>query len=213
MASAPNRCGAEDGKAQMKDRIFFPLAFLVAAGMVVLAVSPGIGRLPSGALTGDGQHYDRITVSDTYLNKIIAGGNAVTRLQKGQSGRTELYIEADVDALDSAPELGPHFRLAADLELQFSGYRIRATVRARPADDHGAMQMQTNYSAGRVGNSGWQVFDLQPGFADYSFEYDVPLIEGDQGVDYFAIRPVVPDKSRALVVESVTFERLARWTN
>ena len=39
-----------------------------------------------------------------------------------------------------------------------------------------------------------------------------PLIEGDQGVDYFAIRPVVPDKSRALIVESVTFERLARWT-
>jgi hypothetical protein len=38
------------------------------------------------------------------------------------------------------------------------------------------------------------------------------LIEGDQGVDYFAVRPVVPDKSRALIVEQVTFKRLGRWT-
>ena len=197
----------------MKDRIFFPLAFLLAAAMVALAVAPGIGRLPSGPLTGDGQHYDKITVTGKYLNKIIAGGDAITRLDSGADGRRHLYIEANAGALNDAPELGPHFRLAADLELQFSGFAIRCTVRARPADDHGAMQMQANYSAGRAGESGWQVFDLRPGFQDYSFEYDVPLIEGDQGVDYFAIRPVVPDKSRALIVEEVTFERLKRWTN
>ena len=197
----------------MKDRIFFPLAFLVAVAMVGLAVAPGVGRLPTGAVTGDGQHYEKITVADTYLNKVIAGGNAITRLEDGPAGRKQLYIEADAGALSDAPELGPHFRLAADLELQFSGFRVRCTVRARPADDHGAMQMQANYSAGRVGESGWQVFDLKPGFQDYSFEYDVPLIEGDQGVDYFGIRPVVPDKSRALIVEQVTFERLKRWTN
>ena len=196
----------------MKDRIFFPLALLLAVGMVALAVAPGVGRLPTGPIAGDGQNYNKITVADKYLNKVIAGGDAVTRLESGPGGRKQLYIEADAGVLNDAPELGPHFRLAADLELQFSGFRVRCTVRARPADDHGAMQMQANYSAGRVGESGWQVFDLQPGFQDYSFEYDVPLIEGDQGVDYFAIRPVVPDKSRALIVEQVTFERLIRWT-
>ena len=196
----------------MKDRIFFPLALLVAVAMVVLAILPGVGRLPSGAVTGDGQHYDKIVISGKYLNKVIAGGDAVTKLQDGPGGRKVLFIEANAGALDNAPELGPHFRLAADLELQFSGFTVRCTVRARPADDHGAMQMQANYSAGRVGESGWQVFDLQPGFQDYSFEYNVPLIEGDQGVDYFGVRPVVPDKSRAVVVEQVTFERLKRWT-
>ena len=197
----------------MKDRIFFPLAVLLAAGMVGLAIAPGIGRLPGPPTTGDGQHYDRVIIKDKYLNAIVAGGDAITRLENGPGGQRQLYIEADAGVLSDSPELGPHFRLAADLELQFSGFTIRCTVRARPADDHGAMQMQANYSAGRVGDSGWQVFDLQPGFQDYSFEYKVPLIEGDQGVDYFAIRPVVPDKSRALIVEQVTFERLGRWTN
>jgi hypothetical protein len=97
------------------------------------------------------------------------------------------------------------------MEVQFSGFTVRCTIRARPADTRGALQMEANYSAGRVGDSGWQVFDLQREFQDYSFEYDVPVIEGEQGVDYLGIRPVVPDKSRALIVESVKFERLGRW--
>lgn len=200
-------------KGQMKDRIFFPLALLLAAGMVGVAIVPGIGRLPSGTVTGDGQNYNEITVSGVYLNKVIAGGDATTRLIEGPNGRKLLYIEAQAGMLDEAPELGPHFRLAADMEVQFSGATVRCTVRARPADTRGALQMELNYSAGRAGDSGWQVFDLQPGFEDFSFEYDVPLLEGDQSVDYFGIRPVVPDKSRALIVESVKFERLGRWAN
>ena len=198
-------------KAPMKDRIFFPLALLVAAGMVGIAIMPGVGRLPSGAVTGDGQNYNEITVSGAYLNKVVAGGDATTRLIDGPKGRKQLYIEVDADTLERAPELGPHFRLAADMEVQFSGFTVRCTVRARPADTRGALQMEANYSAGRVGDSGWQVFDLQREFQDYSFEYDVPVIEGEQGVDYLGIRPVVPDKSRALIVESVKFERLGRW--
>ncbi|WP_321487929.1 hypothetical protein [uncultured Hyphomonas sp.] len=195
----------------MKDRIFFPLALLAAAGMVGIAVMPGVGRLPSGAVTGDGKDYSEITVSGAYLNKIVAGGDATTRLIDGPGGRKQLYIEVQAGALNEAPELGPHFRLAADMEVQFSGYTVRCTVRARPADTRGALQMQTNYSAGRAGESGWQVFDLQRDPADFSFEYEVPLAEGDQGVDYFGIRPVVPEKSRALIVEEVKFQRLGRW--
>ncbi len=195
----------------MRDRFFFPLALIVAAGMVLLALSPGIGRLPTGAVTGDGRHYTKITVADTYLNKVYAGGKAITRLEQGPGGKRLLYIEADAGALAAGVESGPHFRLAADLETQYAGFTLRITVRARPADDHGAMQMEVNYDAGRVGESGWQTFDLQPGFADYSFEYRVPRIEGEQGVDNLGIRPVVPEKSRALIVESIVIDRLDRW--
>lgn len=191
----------------MRDKLFFPLAALLVAIMVAVALQPGIGRLPTGAVAGDGLNYGRITIEGAYLNKVVAGGDAVTRLVR--DGQTYLlYIEAGAGALPDSPELGPHFRLAADIELQFSGRRVRATARVRPADARGAEQVQLNYSAGRVGESGWQVFELQPGFTDVSFEYDVPALQGEQGVDYFAIRPVVPDKTRALVVERIIFERL-----
>ena len=99
----------------MKDRLFFPLALVLAAGMVMLALAPGFGRLPEGAVAGNGRDYSRITIEGPYLNKVIAGGDATTRLQKGPDGYA-LYIEADAGVLNDAPELGPHFRLAGDIE-------------------------------------------------------------------------------------------------
>lgn len=191
----------------MRDHFFFPLATLLIGLLVLLAVLPGFGRLPTGAVAGDGVNYDRIEIEGRYLNRIVAGGEAVTRLLR--DGDTYLaFIEVEDGALSDAPELGPHFRLAPDIELQFAGRRIRVTVTARPADMRGAEAMQVNYSAGRVGESGWQVLPLQPGFADFSFDYDVPAHQGEQGVDYLAIRPVVPDKSRALVIKRIVMERL-----
>ena len=176
--------------------------------MVVLAIWPAIGRLPDGAVTGDGSNYDLITVDGEFLNKVLAGGDATTELARDSDGDYLLYIEAQAGLLGPDPEEGPHFRLASDLEVQFSGRRIRCTVRMRPADQKGAMQAKVNYSVGRDGDSGWQVFDLAQGFEDFSFEYVVPDHIGDQGFDYFAIRPVVPEKSRALLVERITFERV-----
>ena len=71
------------------------------------------------------------------------------------------------------------------------------------------MEMQANYSAGRVGESGWRQFALRPGFTDFVFEYDVPVATGEQGVDYFAVRPVVPEKLRGLLIERITIDRVS----
>lgn len=191
----------------MRDKIFFPLAALILVGMVFLALQPGIGKLPTGAVAGDGLNYRRIVIEDAYLNKVVAGGDASVRLLR-DGGTYLLFIEAEHEKLAAAAEAGPHFRLAADIEQQFSGQRIRVTARVRPADARGAHQVEVNYSAGRIGESGWQAFDLEAGFADFSFEYDVPLMQGEQGVDYLGIRPVIPDKSRAIVVERIVLERI-----
>ncbi len=193
---------------RMQDRLFFPLAGALVVLMIFLALQPGIGRLPTGAVAGDGVNYDRIVIEGRYLNKVIAGGDAQTRLIRTTQKSYVLQIIADVDALADSPELGPHFRLAPDIETQFSGRRIRCTIRVRPAEEQGAMEVKANYSAGRAGESGWQTFALQPGFTDFSFEYDVPVVVGDQGVDYVAVRPVVPEKRRAILVERITLERL-----
>ncbi len=192
----------------MKDRLFFPLTILLVGMLIWLALLPGIGRLPSGAVAGDGVNYNQIIIADEYLNKVIAGGDALTRLERSASGAYVLYIEVAAGALTEAPELGPHFRLAGDIEMQMAGQRIRVTARVRPAPDRGAMQVRLNYSTGRAGESGWQALALQPDFTDVSFEYDVPPITGETGVDYLAIRPEVPEKVRAILIEKVVIERL-----
>ncbi|ABI75555.1 hypothetical protein HNE_0033 [Hyphomonas neptunium ATCC 15444] len=191
----------------MRDKLFFPLAALLTVLMVFLAIQPGIGRLPTGAVAGDGLNYNRIVIEGPYLNKVISGGDARAQLIR-EDGTYYLYIEAAFEALVPAPELGPHFRLAPDIEVQFAAQTVRVTASVRPADSRGAEQVEMNYSTGRAGDSGWQVRDLQPGFSEVSFEYDVPALESDQGVDYLGIRPVVPDKSRALIVERIVLERL-----
>jgi hypothetical protein len=193
---------------RLRDILFFPLSLLLAGGMVMLALSPVLGRLPSGPVAGDGVNYKRIVVKDAYLNKVVGGGETTTELLRGRDGSFGLYIEAGEGALGDAIEMGPHFQLNADLEQNFSGKRLRITARIRPAGDKGALQAAVNYSAGRAGESGWQVFDLAPQATDFSFEYDVPVHRGDQGLDYLGVRPVVPEKSRAIIVESLTLEQI-----
>jgi len=192
----------------MRDKFFFPLAALLSVMMIFLAIQPGFGRLPTGAVTGDGVDYSRIVIDDTYLNKVVPGADASAQLIRDK-GTYFLYIEAAADGLVAAPELNPHFRIAPDVEIQFEGRRIRVTARVRPADVRGASQVEMNYSAGRAGDSGWQTLDLGQGFTEVSFEYDVPPLQGEQGVDYIAIRPAAPEGSRAIILESIVLERLS----
>jgi hypothetical protein len=195
----------------MRDFVFFPSAVLLIAAMIWLALLPGIGALPSGPVTGDGKNYSEIRIEGPYLNKILAGGDATTELIRQRGEPIRLLIAAEAGALSDDPVRGPHFELNRDIETQFSGMTVMCTVRLRPADDGGAMFVLLNYMAGRAGDSGWKRLELKPGFNDVSFEYRVPIAKGDQSFDYFAIRPEVPSKSRALIVESVTFKRLDRW--
>jgi hypothetical protein len=197
---------------RLRDWLFFPLSIVLAIGLVALAISPALGRTPTGPMAGNGFNYNTILIDGAYLHKLYSGGDADIDVRKGDGGRETLEMTVTAGLLDEAPDLGPHFRLAADIEQQFSGRRVRVTVRAQPASDRGATQMRVNYSAGRVGESGWTVFDLKPGWNDFSFEYDVPVIEGDQGFDYIAIRPVVPEKTRTLLIDSVRLDRLPQNT-
>lgn len=191
----------------MRDKYFFSLAALLTVLMVFVAILPGIDRLPTGAVAGDGVDYSRIVIDGTYLNKIVPGPDSTAELGR-EKGAYFLTIESAADTVQAAPELNPHFRIAADVELQFAGRRVRVTARLRPAAINGASQVELNYSAGRLGSSGWQTLDLGEGMTEVSFEYDVPPLQGEQGVDYIAIRPAVREGTRAIILESIVLERL-----
>ncbi len=192
----------------MRDFIFFPLAALLACGMVFVAIMPAFGAKPSGPVTGDGVNYDRIEVSGDLLYKLIAGGDIKTEMKEAPDGEKRLLIEVEAGALADGVEYGPHFRLAADIETQFAGRRVRVTISAEPAEIKGAEQLLVNYSAGRAGESGWEVFDLGQQKRDVSFEYKVPNAQGDQASDYLGIRPVVPDGYRGVLISKIVLQRL-----
>lgn len=194
----------------MPDKLFFPLTAILAALLVLLALQPAMGALPSGPVSVGDMNYAQVTVRGDDLNRIVGGGEAEIDLIRA-SEPTHLSIETLAGMLSDDPVLGPHFPLAADLEVQFSGFEVTVTVTAKPGEERGATQMMVNYSTGRDGESGWQVFDLHRDWSSFSFTYEVPVKSGENALDYLAIRPVTPDKSRSLLISEVRFDRGQRW--
>lgn len=196
-----------DVSYRMKDFIFFPLVFVLALGIIAAAALPGKNRLGCGAVSGAGTNYTKVSVSGNDLCRMVAAGQAdVTRLSKG--GKIDaVRVSSGAGLLGDRPDRNPHFPLAADLETVFAGRPVKVTVEVKPADDRGATAFEVNYFAGQEGSSGWQTFRLQPGYETFTFEWQVPpRMVCEQAFDYLAIRPVVPDKTRAIDIRKITLE-------
>ena len=198
----------------MSDRIFFPITFIVAILLVAAALAPVANRRPTGSVSfsaAEIQNAGReLVIEGEELYKFIAGGDADIAFVSDPGGQTVAVITAGAGMLADDPVKGPHFRLAADVENLFANQRIRVTVTAKPGTERGATAIAMNYSAGRLGESGWQTVNLTPDYSDTQFEYAVPPkeTETENGVDFFAIRPVVPDKTRSVIIRRVKIERL-----
>ena len=192
----------------MTDRVFFPSALAAAVLLVAIALLPGLGALPTGPVSGGNTDYQRITVSGDQLNRFVAGGDADISLER-IDGQTVLRVAVTHDVLSEAPLQGPHFVLDRDLETVFAGRELKVTIRVRAAEEYGAEEMRVNYVVSNDDESGWQILPVTRQFEDTSFTYTLPPRADDEArYDYLAIRPVVPEKQRALLISSVTFEPL-----
>ena len=196
----------------MPDKLFYPLMLLIAGAVVATALLPGMDRKPSGSVSFSAEEaqagYQQLVIEGEELYKMVAGGEADIAFVEAPGG-LQAVITAGAGMLSDDPLRGPHYRLAADAENVFQNKRVRVTVRAKPGTVRGASQLRMNYSTGRQGESGWIVRDLQPDFTEVNFEFLVPAKDTDELTnDYLAIRPVVPDKTRELIIDRIVIERV-----
>jgi hypothetical protein len=196
----------------MPDKLFYPLMLLIAGAVVATALLPGMDRKPSGSVSFSAEEaqagYQQLVIEGEELYKMVAGGEADIAFVEAPGG-LQAVITAGAGMLSDDPLRGPHYRLAADAENVFQNKRVRVTVRAKPGTVRGASQLRMNYSTGRQGESGWIVRDLKPDFTEVSFEFLVPAKDTDELTnDYLAIRPVVPDKTRELIIDRIVIERV-----
>ena len=196
----------------MKDYVFFPLAFLVAAAMVLGAMSVGHGQPPCGPMGGakGPNDYSRVEISDGDLCRMKAAGGSQVELINVGSAQSFVRITIDQASLDEYVERGPHIPLGPDLETVFAGQGLRITISARPSARAGAEEMEINYDTGKAGGSGWQRIGLMPGWNTYQLTVNVPekLLKEAVALDYLGLRPVPGDKARSVEVRSIVFERL-----
>jgi hypothetical protein len=188
----------------MRDRLFFPLAFIVASAFIFMALNPFAERLPSGPVSGGGRNAEDVTVKDLELYRFQPGNWNSIELLRG-SGETPTLIRMTREATEEYqdPRSGPHLILAEDIEYAMENRQIEVQIEARAAGDFAASQFEADYLVKPEFESGWKVFDLTPDFQVYTFTYDVPPIGESFGNDFIGVRPVAPDKRRTMEVRSV----------
>ena len=193
----------------MRDRLFFPLAFILASSFILMALNPFSERVPSGPVSAGAGNAEDVTVKDRELYRFQPGNYESIKFIPASGdmpAAVQITRRATDDYLD--PRSGPHLILAEDIEFAMDHREIQIDIDARAAGDFGASQFEANYFAKAEGESGWQRFDLTPTFQTFSFTFEVPARGETQGYDYIGIRPVAPDKYRTMEVRSVRVHTL-----
>lgn len=198
------------GIMPLRDFVFYPVIALIVSAMVVAALWLGWQRPACGPFGGADGPED--------YSLIILNGQDLCRMQ-GYEG-FDIALEDDVLTIRAGAEANfadvqqnAHFVLGPDLEAVYSGYKVRVSLTVKPADGAGAEAFEFNYSSGKPGDTGWIQFELKPEWDTYTAEIDVPrkLLESSVALDYLAVRPVVPEKTRGIELREIRFRRLGQW--
>lgn len=188
----------------MRDRLFFPLAFILASAFIFMALQPFAERLPTGPVSGGGRNVEDITVKDDELHRFLPGQRDSIKFIRGV-GDQPAVLRITRPAADEYqdPRSGPHLVLAEDIEYALQKRSISIEIEARSAGDFPASRFEANYFAKAEHETGWKLFDLTSEFKTYTFEYEPPPLGEAMGYDFIGIRPVAPDKYRVMDIRSV----------
>lgn len=184
----------------LKDSHFYPLAALLIAGMIALALSFGGGddmddaeRLATGWIM-EGPALRNTTVSPGSNQRYIDEDGGFIRL-------------STFTAMGEGPgSLGVFATLSADYERVFAGRDLRITVTARGAGPDPLARFDAAYFTVEGAPSGWQGFDLGEVFADHSFTYTPPIIAAPPNADLVAIFPGRAGEQREMDVSRIRIE-------
>jgi len=194
----------------LRDIVFYPLVVMIALIMIGAAVYEGWTQPKCGPFGGADGPED--------YSLIILNGGDLCRMEAYLGYDLELNgdvltIRADDTTNVASVQHNAHFRLGPDLENVYAGRTLRISLTVKPSDGFGAREFEFNYSAGKPGDTGWTRFELTPDWDTYTAEVQIPrkLLENANAFDYFSVRPVVPDKTRAIDLREIRFRRLGEW--
>jgi hypothetical protein len=184
----------------MSDKLFFPLAAVVASAFVFVALDPFADRPPRGPVSGGGSKED-VTVSGKELHRFLPGDAGGLSIEDG--AQPVVRISRMAEQVYASPRSGPHIVLAEDLEYAFEARPIEVSVEARSVGEFAAANFEVDYMARNGAESGWHSFGLTREFATYSFDWTTPSRGKTEGYDFLGVRPVAPDKRRTMEIRSI----------
>lgn len=186
----------------MKDRLFYPLAVAVIAGIIVLAFVPG-GR-PTG-LDKTQILTEGYALEGNDLTALYASGGTEFVFTESIGGEGAYGILSSNLPRNMAPaSAGVFATLSSDYEGAFAGHKLQITISARQADENPLERFEAGYFTSGAGDSGWRAFTLTPKYKDYNFTFTPKVGVGPPGRDYVGIWPGVEGKKKRMFVRSFT---------
>ena len=185
----------------MKDRFFYPLLVLVIAGILYLAVLPGIRH---GNLSPDDIVNEGYTLSCLDLHKLTAAPGTEVYFADGQNQLPLLAVLLSNETREFAGESAGVFgTLGPNYEAGFGGRELEITITARAGRDKPLSKFEAQYFTIDAGDSGWHNFTLSENFEDYSFTFTPKPPEGKPGSDFVGIWPGDEGKSETMELKSI----------
>lgn len=187
----------------LRDRYFYPLALLVIAGIITLALSFG---------HNDGFSDQQIInegweISGPDLNSLTVSPGTNSAYVNDEGG----YIQLSQYTPDGEgpASIGAFATLGPSHERAFAGRLLRLTFRARSGRINPLKEFDAAYYTMEGPPSGWTTFTLGPDWEDYIIEYTPPIIAAQDNVDLIAIFPGRAGENETLDLASVTVEVLS----
>ena len=183
----------------MKDRFFYPIASVVIAAIIGLALLPGRGNRGLSGAEILAQGY---VLSGNNLQHLTSGPGTLVGFANDEAGMvTHVIASTNLPKNMVAASAGLFGTLGPNYERAFGGKELKITVRARASGDNPLEQFQAAYFTGGAGSSGWKNFALTPEYSDYSFTFTPRKSEGKAGVDYIGIWPGIEGKGQTMDVK------------
>ena len=185
----------------MKDRYFYPLFVLVLAGIIMLALWPGLNN-------SEGRPRDILTdgylLSGSKLQSLTAAPGTIVHFIDAQDGKPVLAVLSSNNPRTLAgPSAGVFGTLSPNYEEAFGGRTLEITITARAASVDPLEEFSAGYFTAGDGDSGWRKFTLTDEFTDHIFTFTTKPPKGKPGNDYVGIWPGEDGKSDKMELKSI----------
>ena len=170
----------------LKDRFFYPLAALIVAGIIALALSFGERadltetEIYKFGYTLSGEELVRLTAQPGTQSEFVAAAG-------GEPAYARLSSTAARDSLPPGP--GVFAPLGPEYERAFATRNLRMTVTARGSRLNPLKTFDIGYFSAGSGDSGWKRRTLTTDWADYEMEFRPGALTAQQGLDHASIWP------------------------
>lgn len=182
----------------MKDWLFYPLAIMVIAAMVIFAYTRGDAEaVPVGT--------DFVVEGETLSTFYAAQGVSFSIAGDTNNPNAYAVLSAHVSRENAPPSAGVFVTLPPAYKEMYAGQTLRISVIGRKGRASKLKSFDVAYISTDAGASGWQSFKITSEFEEFGFQF-TPKKSNAGGTDYVGIWPDVDGESRTLDVKSLKIE-------